>query len=200
MVTGDDELTTYGRRHPHRHPTWDTGRPVTSSGERPEQMARGSAGDDGERRHMARPDIVEIPAVHGGNRGNPETFGDGYQRGIRTAEAPIGLLPDEFGHPPQVGVRKVHRAELACGLAADRIGEVCLGDRTAEPVDEVARLDQNSDRKDQLVSLLGQPEATEVVCRVGPIGQRHDDVGVNQDHDGRSAAEAVGKQLVYPLR
>lgn len=161
---------------------------------------RGSAGDDGERRHMARPDIVEVPAVHGGNRGNAETFGDGYQRGIRAAQAPIGVLPDEFGHPTQVGVRKVHWTESVCGVAADRVEELCFGDRTAEPVDEVARLGQNGDRKGQLVSLLGQPAAAEFVSCVGPIGQRHDDVGVYQDHDGRSAAEAVGKQLVYPLR
>jgi hypothetical protein len=37
------------------------------------------------------------------------------------------------------------------------------------------------------------------VCCVGPIRQRHDDVGVYQDHNGRSAAEAVGKQRVDPL-
>lgn len=41
--------------------------------------------------------------------------------------------------------------------------------------------------------------ATEFMCCVGPIRQRHDDVGVYQDHNGRSAAEAVSKQLVHPL-
>lgn len=162
-------------------------------------MSYGSGGDDGERGHMARPYIVEVPAVHGGNRGNTEAFGDCYQRGVGAAQPPIGVLPDEFGHPPEVGVSKVHWAELTSGLAADRIEELCLGDRTAEPVDEVARLGQNGDRKGQLVSLLLQPAATEFVCFVGPIRQRHDDVGVYQDHNGRSAAEAVSKQLVHPL-
>lgn len=37
------------------------------------------------------------------------------------------------------------------------------------------------------------------MCCVGAIRQRHDDVGVYQNHDGRSAAKAVGQQLVHPL-
>lgn len=178
---------------------------MTSSVERRGRISRGSGGDggsggdDGERRHMARPDIVEVPAVHSGNRGNTQAFGDGYQRGVGAAQSSIGVLADELGHPPQVGVSKVHRAELACGLAADRIEELCLGDRTAEPVDEVARLGKNGDRKGQLVSLLLQPATAEFMCCVGAIRQRHDDVGVYQNHDGRSAAKAVGKQLVHPL-
>lgn len=148
---------------------------------------------------MARPYVVEVSAVHGGKRGNAEAFGDCYQRGIGATQPPIGVLPDEFGHPPQVGVSKVHWAESTCGLAADRIEELCLGRRSTEPVEEVARFGQNGDRKGQLVSMLLQPAAAEFVCCVGPIRQRHDDVGVYQDHDGRSAAEAVSKQLVDPL-
>ncbi len=162
-------------------------------------MRCASGGDDGERGHMVRPYIVEVPAVHGGNRGNTEAFGDRYQRGIGATQPPIGVLPDKFGHPPQVDVGKVHWEELTSGLAADRIEELCLGGRPAEPVDEVARPGQNGDRKRQLASLLLQPAATEFVCCVGPIRQRHDDVGVYQDHVGRSAAEAVGKQLVDPV-
>lgn len=145
---------------------------------------------------MARLDGVEVSAVH---RGNAEAFGDGYQRGVGAAQPAIGVLADEFGHPPQVGVSKVHWAELTSGLAADRIEELCLGGRAAEPVDELARLGQNGDRKGQLASLLLQPAATALVCCIGPIRQRHDDVGVYQDHSGRSAAEAVGKQLVDRL-
>lgn len=88
---------------------------------------------------------------------------------------------------------------MARGLAADRFEELRLGYRTAEPVDEVARLGQDGDRKGQLVSLLGQPAATALVCCVGPICQRHNDVGVYQNHDERLAAEAVSQQFVDPL-
>jgi hypothetical protein len=113
-------------------------------------MPYGSGGDDGERGHMARPYIVEVSAVHGGNDGDAQPFGDCYQRGVGAAQPPIGVLPDEFGHPLQVGVSESHWAELTSRLAADRIEELRLGDRTAEPVDEVARLGQNGDRKGEL--------------------------------------------------
>jgi hypothetical protein len=55
------------------------------------------------------------------------------------------------------------------------------------------------DRKGELVGLFFKPAAAEFMCRVGPIRQRHDDVGVHQNHDERSATEAVREQLVHPL-
>jgi hypothetical protein len=66
-------------------------------------------------------------------------------------------------------------------------------------VDEVARLGQDGDRQGELVGLFFQPAAAEFMCRVGPIRQRHNDVGVHQNHDERSATEAVREQLVHPL-
>lgn len=57
------------------------------------------------------------------------------------------------------------------------------------------RCSQVVDRNAQLVGLLLQPSAAAFVCGVGPIRQRHDDVGVYQNHDERSAAEAVSKQV-----
>jgi hypothetical protein len=172
---------------------------VASSGERRERMPYGSGGDDGERGHMARPYVVEVSAVDGGNGGDAKPFGDCYQRGVGAAQPPVGVLPDEFGHPPQIGVGEVHWAESTCGLAADRVEELCLGGRAAEPVDEVARLGQNGDRKGELVGLFFEPPAAEFMCRVGPIRQRHNDVGVHQNHDERSATEAVRERLVHPL-
>ena len=122
-------------------------------------MPYGSGGDDGERGHMARPYVVEVCAVDGGNGGDAKPFGDCYQR----------------------------------------VEELCLGVRTTEPVDEVARLGQDGDRKGELVGLFFEPAAAEFMCRVGPIRQRHNDVGVHQNHDERSATEAVREQLVHPL-
>jgi hypothetical protein len=87
-----------------------------------------------------------------------------------------------------------------CGhMARPYVVELCLGVRTTEPVDEVARLGQDGDRKGELVGLFFQPAAAEFMCRVGPIRQRHNDVGVHQNHDERSATEAVREQLVHPL-
>lgn len=163
-------------------------------------MLHGSGRDDGERGRMARPHIVEVPAVHGGNRGNAEAFGDCYQRGVGATQSPIGVLPDEFGHPPQVGVGEVYWAESVCLLTANRVEKLCLGIRTTEPVDEVAGLGENGDRKGELVGLFFEPASATLMCRIGPIRQRHNDVGVYQNHNERSATEAVSKQFVHPLR
>lgn len=140
--------------------------PLASSGERRERILYGSGGDDGERGRMARPYVVEVSAVHGGNRGNAEAFGDCYQRGVGASQPPIGVLPDEFGHPPQVDIGEVQWAESMCGLVADRVDELCLGVRITEPIDEAARLGQNGDRKGQLAGLFFQPAAAESLCAV----------------------------------
>lgn len=94
---------------------------------------------------------------------------------------------------------EVHWAESACGLTANRVEELGLGVRTTEPIDEVACLGQNGDRKGELLGLFFQPAAAAFMCGVGPIRQRHNDVGVYQNHHERSAAEAVREQLVHPL-
>jgi hypothetical protein len=69
-----------------RHAELSSQLAVASSGERWERMPYGSGGDDGERGHVARPYVVEVSAVDGGNGG--------------------GAMP--FGDPPQVGLSEVH--------------------------------------------------------------------------------------------
>jgi hypothetical protein len=45
---------------------------------------------------MARPYVVEVSAVDGGNGGDAKPFGDCYQRGVGAAQPPVGVLADEF--------------------------------------------------------------------------------------------------------
>lgn len=149
---------------------------------------------------MAGSHVVEVSAVHGGDGGDAKPFGNRDQRGVGATHASVAVLPDEFRHPAQIDVSEVERTETTVTLAANRVEEPSLSNRAAEAVDEVARLGQNGDRQGQRVGLFFQPAAAAFVIGVGVVGQRHDDVGIYQDHDERSAAEAVGKQLIYPLR
>lgn len=148
---------------------------------------------------MARAQVVEIAAVNGGDGGDAMAFGDSHQRSVGAAQSPIGVLPDEFRHPPQVGIREVHRAESVCGLAADRIEELSFGGWATEPVNEVAGFGQDGDRKRQIVRCTGEPAQTAIVFPIGAIRQRDDDVGVYQNHNDWSATESIGEQVIDPL-
>jgi hypothetical protein len=68
-------------------------------------------------------------------------------------------------------------------------------------IDQVAGLGYHGRRHEQDVIVAAEPRGAFCVVLVPAIGQRIQDVGVNDDHEfSRLPAEALSQQLIGPLR
>lgn len=118
---------------------------------------------------MLRPEVVEVAAIQRGHRSRPDSLGDRNDRRVRTAEPPVRVSADEFGHPAKIGIHQIHESVGIVSTRADVVEKCRFGLR---------------------------PELSVVL--IVPIGERHENVRVDDDHVGLPA-EAVREDVVNLL-
>ena len=120
---------------------------------------------------------------------------------VPPAQAPISVASHELGHAAQVRVGQSGQLEGVLVTDAHTVQEGSLCRRPEVPVDQVAGLGYHGRRHEQDVIVAAEPRGAFCMVLVPAIGQRIQDVSVNDDHEfSRLPAEALSQQLIGPLR
>ena len=134
---------------------------------------------------MSGSDGGEVTPIECGNLGQTEAFGDGDHGCIGSAQREIGVLIDEFGHPPYVGWNQFDEIKIS---RRERSQERCLGARPGLALEEVAHFRQNGARdEDPAASQVQRGEQVDAIAMVFIVAERggYQRAGVANDHRER---------------
>ena len=106
-------------------------------------------------------------------------------------------MTDQPRHPSKVVINEVNDAEAPQRSVAHRIEEPGLGLWAAKTVDQVAGFRENRCGKTPVTRFAPQPGLTDVVVGITSIGERDENIRIDQDHG--SAVESVGEKVVGAL-
>ena len=132
---------------------------------------------------------------------NREPLAHRDHRSVGPAQVPVSVASHELSHAAEVRLGQSDQLECVMGADAHAVQETGLRRGPEVPVDQVAGLGQHSGRREQDVIVLAEPLGALSMVPIPAIGQRIQDVGVNDDHElNRLPAEALSKQLIGSLR
>jgi hypothetical protein len=161
------------------------------------QLSR--CGNDVESSGVLRPKVVEVTAIQGRHRGRPDALSDRNDRCVRSAEPPVGVSTDQLGHSSKISIHELHEPIGILAGRADVVEKRCFGLRPEFSVDEIARLGEHRGRHEQRRLRRRKPLAAPRVVLIVPIGERHENVRVDDDHVALPA-KALGEDVVDLLR
>jgi hypothetical protein len=137
----------------------------------------GASGQQRERLDMSRAHDTEVTPVERRDLDNAETFGNGDQARVDTAETEIGIALDEFTNARPVTFGERLDMQLA---RRDRAVELGLGCRAELPVDEPAGLSYDERGGEQRAGVALEELLATIMVRVRIVGDGDDDVGVDE--------------------
>lgn len=109
---------------------------------------------------MPGPDIVEVPPVDRGDRGDVQPLSQGDKRGIGATEPTVGLTAHQFSHPANVLVEQPHQLKVIADAYAHRVEERCLRHRSKLTVNEVTGFGQDGHWYHQPIHDRSEPGTT----------------------------------------